>query len=173
MSPGAIYLNPHSEELAMSDHTLTCYVECPSPAVIQFKGDLHADFLAGGADPVNIIRCDQAATVRVRIDFTGRELARLLCLDWCIKVAFESCGPAPETALPVVRRSQQVCREPFIEVNIPIPARYFPCDPAQCGNVYELCVTAVSFDMCGNPAPFAGYCRGGTIMVFPESRPTP
>lgn len=154
----------------MSDHTLTCFVEVPSPRTVQLKGELHADFLAGGPDPVNIIRCDEAATVRVRIDFTGTDLARLLCLEWCIKVAFESCGPAPESSLPVVRRSQTVCREPFIVVEIPIPARYFSCEPAECGNIFELCVTAVAFDVCGNPAPFAGYCRGGQIMVFPAPR---
>lgn len=155
----------------MADHTLSCFVEVPSPQTMRLRGDLHADFIAGGPDPTNIIRCDQPAFVRVRIDFTGTELARLLCLEWCIKIAFESCGPAPETALPVIRRAQTVCREAFIEVTIPIPARYFPCEPAQCGNIYELCVTAVAFDSCGNPAPFAGYCRGGTIMVFPASTP--
>lgn len=151
----------------MSDHTLTCFVEVPSPQTSTLKGDLHADFLAEGPEPVNIIRCDQAATVRVKIDFSGTALARLLCLEWCIKVAFESCGPAVETALPVVKRVQTVCREPYIVVEIPIPPRYFPCDSAECGNIFELCVTAVAFDLCGTPAPFAGYCRGGTIMVFP------
>ena len=152
----------------MSDHTLTCHVEVPSPQTMHLRGDLHADFLEiGGTAPANIIRCDQSAIVRVRIDFTGSDLARLLCLEWCIKVAFESCGPAPETALGVVKRSQRVCNEKYIVVDIPIPPRYFPCDPAECGNIYELCVTAVAFDTCGRPAPFAGYCRGGQIMVFP------
>jgi len=148
-------------------HTLCCRVEIPSPQTLHLWGDLHVDFCSTGPDPVNIIRSDETAHVKVRIDFTGCDLARLLCLEWCIKVAFESCGPAPETALPVQKRRQQVCDEPYIEVTFPIPAGYFSCDPAECGNVFELCVTAVSFDLCGDPAPFAGYCSGGTIMVFP------
>jgi hypothetical protein len=121
----------------------------------------------GGLKPTNIIRCDQPAVVKVTIDFTGKELARLLCVDWCIKVAFDSCGPGPEEALPTQTIHHHVCECPYVVAEFKIPPRYFPCDAAACGSVFELCVTVISLDGCGTPAPIAGYCRGGTIMVFP------
>ena len=158
--------------MSENSHSLSCYIEAPRFVGSEIKADLHADFYegAGGEKPTNIIRCDQTACVEVTIDFGGCELARLLCLKWCVKVAFEGCGSALEGSLPVKWVEQRVCESKVVKVKIDIPANYFPCNEAECGDVYMLCVSVLASDTCGNPAPFAGYCKGGSIMVYPSSR---
>lgn len=152
----------------MSDHSLSCYIEAPTPQTLNLKADLHADFYEiGGTTPTNIIKCNQAAQVKVKIDFGGSDLARALCLKWCVKLAFEGCGQAPEGSLDVKWVEQKVCEKSCVEATIDIPANYFPCVAANCGDVYLICLTVVGFDSCGKPIPYAGYCKGGSIMVFP------
>jgi len=154
----------------MSDnnHTLTCFVEVPSPAYMTLKGHLTADFLADGPLPVNIISCRQSAKVKITIDFDGSELARLLCLDWCAKVSFESIGAGPEFSLQSKKINHRVCNEKKVEIVIDIPAGQFVCDPNECGTAYLMTVTVLAFDGCGVPAPFSGYCQGATIIVNPN-----
>lgn len=152
-------------------HTLTCYIEAPSPHGMAIKADLHADFYEdGGESPTSIIKSNQNSHVDVTIDFStcGSALANALCLRWCVKLAFEGCGSAVEGFRPVVWVDQTVCKDQSVTVTIPIPAGTLNApEGGGCGDVYGLCVTAVAFTTCGTPLPFAGFCKGGTIMVFP------
>jgi hypothetical protein len=145
---------------------LDCYIECPTPILIALKARITGEFYEGDSqDPTNIVKCGSSCYCTVRIDFTGSQLARLLCLKWCVKVAFESCGPGGEYAVGVKNIEQQVCKQPYVEVEIPVT--FTKCDP--CGTVYVMCLTATAQDMCDKPAPFGGYCRGEQIMVYPAS----
>lgn len=151
--------------------TLSCTIEAPSKMDANIAADLHASFYEdGGIEPCSIIKSNQKSRVEVEIDFTASDLARAFCLDWCIKVAFEGCGAAPEGNLPVQRVPQKVCETSKVKAVFEIPAGYFNGDAGGgCGDVYQLCVTVVAFDTCtpAKPLPFAGFCKGGTIMVFP------
>lgn len=151
----------------MSDHTMQCYVEVPTPAQMSLRGSLTADFIAGGPDPVNIIKVNQDAKVVVKIDFEGSDLARLLCLEWCVTVAFESIGPGKEFKLPSVRRKQTVCDSSKIEITVSIPANSFELEQNDCGTTHIMAVNVLALDNCGKPTPFSGYCTGARIVVVP------
>lgn len=153
----------------MADETLTCTIEAPTPMASSISAALSASFYeVGGTAPTSIIRSDQASRVAVKIDFSASDLARAFCIRWCVKLAFEGCGTAPDEALPVRWVDQKVCETQTVAVTFDIPAGHFPTGAGGgCGDVYGLCVTVVAFDGCGKPLPFAGFCKGGTIMVFP------
>lgn len=154
--------------MSENNHTMTCFVEVPSPTYMSLKGNLTADFIAGGPLPVNIISCKQNAQVKITIDFEGSELARLLCLDWCAKVSFESIGSGPEFSKQSNKISHRVCDQKKVEIVVDIPAGSFKCDPSDCGTTYLMTVNVLAFDGCGVPAPFSGYCTGATIIVNPN-----
>lgn len=153
----------------MADETLTCTIEAPTPMASSISAALSASFYEiGGTSPTSIIKSNQASKVVVKIDFSASELARAFCIKWCVKLAFEGCGTAPEGALGVKWLDQKVCETQSVEATFDIPAGYFAAGPGGgCGDVYGLCVTVVAFDSCEKPLPFAGFCKGGTIMVFP------
>jgi hypothetical protein len=143
---------------------LDCYLECPPSIQIGLRARLTATFYEGDSqEPTTMVKCGTPCYAVVRIDFTGSALARLLCLKWCVKVALESCGPGGESIGGQTEIEQQVCRQSWVEVTIPVQ---FPtCD--KCGTVYVMCVTATARDACNKPAPFGGYCKGEQIMVYP------
>ena len=143
---------------------MDCYIECPSPILLALRARVTAEFYEGdGQEPTNVVKCGSQCYVAVRIDFGGSKLARLLCLKWCVKVAFESCGPGREFVAGEKIIPHKVCETDHVETTLPI---VFPeCDP--CGMVYTLCVTVTARDDCNRPAPFGGYCKGEQLMVFP------
>lgn len=149
----------------LQERDLKCYIEAPRSVGASIRAALSAELYdESGVAPTNILYCDRPGYVNVKIDFTGCDLARLLCLNWCIKVSFESIGAGPEFNLPVHNVKQSVCQTPYVEQQIRIPA--FPeCD--KCGVVYLMVVTVTSSDLCGKPAPFGGFCKTGAIMVYP------
>ena len=152
--------NVKSEPLA-----LDCYIEYPHHIEIPLKAHITGKFYEGdGLEPTTIVRCGTQCYVTVRIDFTGCELARLLCLKWCIKVAFESCGPGSEFVGGNRIVEQQVCSASYVEVTIPVSS---PDECDKCGTVYFMCVTVTARDMCSKPVPFGGYCKGEQIMLYP------
>jgi hypothetical protein len=151
----------------MSDHSMQCYVEVPTPAQMSLRGSLTADFIAGGPLPVNIIHVNQDASVVVTIDFEGSDLARLLCLEWCVSVGFESIGPGEEFNLPPVKQKQAVCNNSKIVITVPVPANRFKLDENSCGGTYIMAVNVLALDNCGKPTPFSGYCTGARIVVHP------
>jgi len=150
---------------------INCGYEVPGPILLSLRGRVYAYFCEeGGVSPANILRCDQASRVIVVIDFSGSELARLLCVRWCVKVVFEPCGPGQHISLPHQWVEEKLCENRVVVVSFLVPGRTFPCDGApgyECGSLWNVCITVTSFDMCKKPAPFAGYCTGGPIMVYP------
>jgi hypothetical protein len=159
------------EDTVMADahETLVCSIEYPSPVSQSLSAKLTATFTSDGIKPTTIINSNQKAYVKVKIDFEGSDLARAFCLYWCVKIAFEGCGKAAEGNLEPRWLKQTVCENQSVETTFEIPADTFKSESKDCGDLYALCVTAVAFDSCRKPLPFAGFCKDGNIMVFPAA----
>jgi len=150
-------------------------MEVPSPLCAELQGVITAEFYdESGIKPTNIIYCDKQNSAKVTVDFSGSDLARLFCLDWCVALSFETCGPAKEFQLPAQRRQIKICETPTSVFDFVFPPYTFDCDVEGCGTVYHMCVTVTAFDPCGKPAPFAGFCKVGPFMAYkPGTHITP
>lgn len=147
---------------------LDCDIECPPHISMALKANVKAEFYEGDSQtPTNIVKCDTPCWVNVKIDFTGCELARLLCLKWCVRIVLEICGPGDDIEIYRNVVDQKVCRTPCVEIK-DIPVNFPVCD--KCGTMYDVCLTVTAQDDCGCPAPFGGYCHGEHIMVYPAGK---
>jgi hypothetical protein len=158
------------ESLELGHHRRRCSVEIvPAPGL---TATLEASCHEGdpAQPPTDIIGANQPLIVRVKWCVQG-DLRRHLCGTWCVNVAWESCGPAPER-----QESQRVEFDPCLpddkcyEAVFRFPPGTF--DPGDCGTIYCLCVTLSSERTCPDGTKYAGlifgFCRDVCcIMVRP------
>jgi hypothetical protein len=157
-----------SSELGL--HRKKCEVEIVPPPGL--RATLEASVHEGdpALPPTNIISVNQEILVKVKWCVLG-DLRRHLCGTWCVKVAWESCGPGPEEQSPPRHVDFDPCLpdNKCYETEFRFPPGTLPA--GDCGTVYTLCVTLSSERVC-NGTKYAGLIFGfcddvARIMVRP------
>jgi hypothetical protein len=147
-----------------------CEVEIVPPPGL--KATLEASVHEGdpALPPTNIISVNQEILVKVKWCVLG-DLRRHLCGTWCVKVAWESCGPGPEEQAPPRKLDFDPCLpdNKCYETEFRFAPGTLPA--GDCGTVYTLCVTLSSERVC-NGTKYAGLIFGfcddvARIMVRP------
>jgi hypothetical protein len=143
-----------------------CTVEVPERICTQLRAKLTATLLEVPAHtPTNVINVNQAYVVRVCVEL-GSEILKLLCGEWCISVAVESCGASPDFKLTKVISMDNCTPGPDCW-DFRIDGRDFGLTPEECGNVFHFCITVVARDSCEHrPIGIAGFCKLGPVMVY-------
>ncbi len=144
-----------------------CSIEVPEGFCDQLGGHLNAYITeVGGDTPTNILSEGASYEVVVSLELTAIT-KRMICGHWCVCVAAESIGPLAE---PKTCQSKDMtnCDDAPEVVRFRLPEGWFgSAEGAQCGDVFNLSVTAVAYDNCEPPRPLgiAGFCTLGPVMV--------
>lgn len=143
-----------------------CPIEVPAAILNQMGGTINATLVEkDGQLPTNILTPGGTYEVHVTVELTST-LKRLICGSWCICVAAESVGNAGEP---------RKCIDPPLEMTncddepetaiIELPEDWFQGNEDICGDAYNLTVTVVAKNQCGESMGICGFCELGPVMV--------
>lgn len=138
------------------------------PHITRVTGAIKAAiYERGGVAPTNIIHSDQDWYIDVEWSISG-PMINLLSGFWEVQVGLESVGLGKEYTLPL-RDLEPVPMNPCKDggkyrTRIEFPAGKIKAGPGK-ATVYELAVTVVACDPCGNPALFHAYASEAKVMI--------
>lgn len=138
------------------------------PFMTRITGTIKAAvYEKGGVKPTNIIHSDQDWYIDVEWSISGH-LINLLYGFWEVQVGLESVGLGKEYTLPL-HDAEPIPMKPCEDggkyhTRIEFPAGKIKVGPGK-ATVYELAVTVVACDACGNPALFHGYANDASVMI--------
>lgn len=90
-------------------------------------------------------------------------LAKVICVDWCVSVKFESMGDDPEFEVNDVVRTEP-CERCW---RFRAPAQDIEVTGRECGDVYRIVVVLSARDKChGKPVGITGYCDLGLVEFY-------
>jgi hypothetical protein len=132
-----------AESLELARHRKKCEIEIVPPPGL--SATLEASVHEGDPElpPTSIISENQELLVKVKWCVQG-DLRRHLCGRWCVKVAWESCGPGEESESGPIHVDFDPCLpdDKCYEAEFRFPPRTLKA--GDCGAVYTLCVTLSS-----------------------------
>jgi hypothetical protein len=154
-----------ASEVELGHHKKLCAIEIAPPGTLSLKlsASCHEDSATG--PEAEVVAESQTFYVVVKWKTLGT-LRRHICGRWCLKVAWESCGPGSEAA---IHRYIDIdpCKDDYEE---PFAIQGGDLGAGDCGTIYCLCVTLSSASECpdGDVGLLFGSCKDVCcIMVRP------